>query len=764
MMKHKYKILIIINVILLSLFMLSSCSTSSGNKTPEDLIKDAYGDETFRISFYQENLDEPIDDIYYSANNMPKLPIPQKLGYIFEGWYFDSNYTKPYEDGCLYLYMENVLLYAKFQEEEFSSNGIYKIEYECNILEDTIVKGSLTDKVGFSDITNDLVSDNIYIEKSSEGKLLQFQYDCNITPGLYYPEPYSVTLSAQMSSKCRISNSINVANDPIKTLYINIDKLELSDHIYFEVTSICYDNPTLPQQVLSNASCSYTIDFHITKLLGYETGFEDTENELDNGTYLVKTYYRAIDNSTTMMNSFNSVFSYLIVKNGNYKLVKQFYPYSALVGNSSVSNYYERLTSLAPFNLFYRLNDFDYKNEDTIDTNKTYQEEYDARNYGSLAVEFDSESGKFYYIYDLGTDYRSPLIENGAVTGFMELMSAMGDVDIIMYLDLDSITKIASIDYNSLEESSGYTFSDTFDYSVSDLSSLNNNNKTYESSNLYGISNYYYNFFYSTYDNSSTSGNKMYSYRMVITPDYTGNVCDLSNETTTFYRTCTLIGYDGVEPLYIDTLASTKFSSIGLRKTLYYENGKSFNVGDVVNVYDIFNEKVNKYVDSSEIKYNIYYYSNNKINYSSCFNDKEFVFSKKCIIEYEFLNQKSSVVIDLYEDPIISVNNYDEDYSYVINDVANVAEVSYTWMGVTYNFYDDFYESSEDIGLDPTSVCKYELNNNIYELSYFQRNTTKMTLYTDDTILCYQLRNKYGELYNLIILSTITLIYNHKLI
>ena len=94
---------------------LSSCTSNQSD--PIDVIKDHYGDKQFKISFSSEGLEKPLSDIIYSANNIPKLPTPSKVGFRFAGWYFDTQYTKPYETDYLYTKMCDVTLYAKWEKE-----------------------------------------------------------------------------------------------------------------------------------------------------------------------------------------------------------------------------------------------------------------------------------------------------------------------------------------------------------------------------------------------------------------------------------------------------------------------------------------------------------------------------------------------------------------------------------------------------------------------------------------------------------------------
>ena len=129
-MKAKKKVIILLAALMAISFAFTGCTAlSNQNQTPQDIIKDAYGNTEFTISFIDNGAVSPIADITYTANNMPTLPTPEKLGYVFEGWYLDSAFTIPYSDGILYLYMRDVTLYAKWAEESLEQNGVYAVSY-----------------------------------------------------------------------------------------------------------------------------------------------------------------------------------------------------------------------------------------------------------------------------------------------------------------------------------------------------------------------------------------------------------------------------------------------------------------------------------------------------------------------------------------------------------------------------------------------------------------------------------------------------------
>ena len=111
-MKKKIKGIAVLLCCAVLAFGLSACAAGTGANSPQDAIKDAYGDTQYKISFYAGNLEEPLSDIYYSANDMPSLPSPERVGYVFAGWFFDSALTDPCDvsDGDLYWKMCDVTL------------------------------------------------------------------------------------------------------------------------------------------------------------------------------------------------------------------------------------------------------------------------------------------------------------------------------------------------------------------------------------------------------------------------------------------------------------------------------------------------------------------------------------------------------------------------------------------------------------------------------------------------------------------------------
>ena len=164
---------------LFCVFGAAGCAAAVIPSDPKDAIIDKYGNTQFKITFDSKDLASPLSDMYYSANSMPVLPTPEKVGYVFAGWYFDSALTKvcDVENGDLYWQMKNVTLYPKWEKEAIVNNGTYEIDYDAHIVEDSVVKGILADKYGWYNLAEDIIANETYIEKNDQGTYLRIQYD-----------------------------------------------------------------------------------------------------------------------------------------------------------------------------------------------------------------------------------------------------------------------------------------------------------------------------------------------------------------------------------------------------------------------------------------------------------------------------------------------------------------------------------------------------------------------------------------------------------
>ena len=140
-MKKLFSKVVIWILCAVSLAALPSCSKAGSTGTPQDVIKEAYGDTEYKISFSSEGLDAPLEDLTYTAKSIPVLPVPQKVGYVFGGWFFDKEYHTQYQDNLLLMTMGDVTLYAKWLKEDLAVSGTYDIDFEAEILEDTVKEG-----------------------------------------------------------------------------------------------------------------------------------------------------------------------------------------------------------------------------------------------------------------------------------------------------------------------------------------------------------------------------------------------------------------------------------------------------------------------------------------------------------------------------------------------------------------------------------------------------------------------------------------------
>ena len=99
----------------------------------------------------------------------------------------------------------------------------------------------------------------------------------------------------------------------------------------------------------AETTTTYTIAFKITRFIGFDRAYADTTRTLDDGYYLVRSYFRLVTNDETMMETFNPVYSYLYAENGNYTLIKPFaaYPFTEITAAEGITQeqLYSRYTN-----------------------------------------------------------------------------------------------------------------------------------------------------------------------------------------------------------------------------------------------------------------------------------------------------------------------------------------------------------------------------------------------------------------------------------
>lgn len=774
-------VLCLILVSIIAVFVVG-CSGNE-NTDPKDAIRDQYGNNEYTISFSTNGLDAPLDDISYTANKMPTLPTPARVGYVFSGWYMDSELSVPYIDNILYLYMKDVTLYAKWIKEELSNNGIYDLEIGGTILEDTVVKGLKTDEYGgFKNFIECINTDNVYIENTDGHKYLHIEYDCGVIEDMNSATALAVfNISDSIKNKglAYIDKTRTISNlaETKRTIFVNIDNWDMESSLYLDVKTTNWDTSGLDAATRAQTTTSYTVELKITRFIGFSKPYVDVDNTLENGWYLVKSYYRSENNQSNMGSSFNPVYSYLQAKNGQYMLVKQFVPYLGLLGGSSdlltptTANYFYRLASFAPIQLYYSMDSSAYGN-DKVDSDY-YPATYKGSKYGTYTAEFHADTGKYYAIFDFGNDLRQEKMIMGGMTGFMEAASSMGASNQILSLDYNHIVKISdeevAKEYVSLDEKASgqsYQFEETMQYYPGDKKDLNERNISFEAIKEYGIGTHLYNFFYSM-ENSSVPYTKrnIYSSRITVSPTSdtkVQNVADSRYSLAHFSVNTEVFGYDYNcgESLYADSLTIQSLGNNAMRENIEICTGKTFKRGESVKIEDLYKEKVNSQTDWEYVKYSAYRIVDGKTDYKqsislplsftygTSYSNITIVFERK---ENNVI-VKTPVMLTDYEEPTINkITNNPAGGEYNVNQTVIIPDISYSWGGKFDNFIGDYFESSDGKkGINILRAVKFNVKNGVYEASFFQcvgTPETTINLKEKETCLLYELQNLYGERY-----------------
>lgn len=766
-MKRKRILAIVFALIAALSLAFAGCSSQSAT-TPQEVIKDAYGNQQFKISFNSEGLDTPIADMTYTAESMPALPTPERVGYIFSGWYLDSAYTIPYTDGILYLYMRDVTLYAKWEQETFETDGTYDIEFSANITEITY-KGELADEYGWYDFTEAIVEDETYIEKTESGLLLKLQYEAPAIVPFGSSDVYTVTVSSASAATVRLSESIAPDNDTVKTLYFNIDEHDLTEPIYFTVSCLNYDDMNMSMTDRAKTQVTYTVEFSIDRLIGFSRPFVDASVPLPENTYyLVKTHYLPDDyDGESMMESYNAVYSYLTVDgDGNYTLIKPFMPYSGLVSAISgtvydnfTDNFYSRGMTFGATNLYYTIDPPSSLTAEEIEAAEYLPELYNGEYYGSYTVEYHADTGRYYMLYALGKDLTKQFMISGATTGFMEIYGAMGSYNIVMTLDYEHIVQLADIDYQSLS-GDAYVYGSDMQYYAGNLADLNETDMARDAVEDLGLSTMMVNYYYSAASaNAPLAQRTMYSHSFTVMPSESTNaytVADSRYRIAYFDVTTKVYGYDpsGGENLYADSMTVNTFGGSGLRETVQIVNGKSLDVGERVWFSELFAEKVDANGDISSVNVTIYPLNDDgSIDYASASApDKNAVyeFTENIAVQFAYTDgggtQTAIVYLVEKTSPEYSIIGNYTDGEYANGVTADIPDISYTWGTVSGNFIGNYYLNTEgEVGVNPVSVALYTLTDGGYSLSYFGDNVSSLTIGSNTQIVVYELKNIFGE-------------------
>lgn len=771
------------------LCILALCACNSKSSNPIDVIKDHYGDTQFKISFNSEGLAEPLSDVIYSANNIPKLPTPNKVGYRFAGWYFDSTYTKPYDSEYLYTRMSNVTLYAKWVSEEFVNNGIYEIEYDAKILDDTIVKDSLADKYGYLEFPNDIIKDETYIEKNDNGVFLRIQYDMHYhCPTLDDDGNPGILTYTVSDIDNRISNTESIIDrtGTIQTIYYNLDGLNIADPIKLNVEFYNWNADLQDENDRIKTKVGYVVEFDITRFIGYTTSYVDANDKLEDGYYLVKTHYGNLNKDTSMLDMFNPVYSYIIANNGHYKLVKQMNTYNSdIIGDLKPQDYIHTKTGFARDICYFKFN------QKIVATKEMVEEQYEttdwakffeADQFGDLTYEFHADTGKYYYVFDLGDKANVDLLLVGASTGAMTEMFNMGPTYKRLVIDYSSMIKLSEIDYKELDDDTYSTYTTEPFYLSSDIKSLTGNT-IYNAEMQYDFANRLVNFFY-----SSTSGEnvvKLHNTKMTITPTTatkSKSIVESKGNIFTFNAYIDCYNYDPTNlayPLYGDYIEWQAFSSFAQRATKRLEIGYEAYKGEKINIYDLFRNKVYPKLDEGKLTYKAYELKSNgeadftkeiSLNFLS---NTVFMFDNDVALyltgNIDGKNKSALVVVREKEEPSITITDevinddgtvdranwtYDEKLEayvsskkYYKEDLVHIPLIEYVSYGKEYNSHNAYDSQNDTYHMNQEDFGIYSYNNGIYtKISYNYEiwNPSTFTMSADTCVVIYRMVDRYG--------------------
>lgn len=771
---------------------LSACSSSVTD--PIDLIIEKYGDKEFKISFSSYNLDEPLSDVIYTANNIPKLPTPTKVGYRFSGWYFDEAYTQAYSKESLYMKMTNVILYAKWEKEGFINNGIYEIDFEANILENTINKGKLADTYGYLKFPELIVKDETYIEKNTNGVFLRIQYDMKYHCPTIDDEGNLGTLTVAVSdNNSRISESESIIDrtGTVETIYYDFSDCDVSDSIYLNIEFYNWNAKLDNEGDRIYTKVGYTVEFKITKFIGYTTSYVDANDKLSDGYYLVKTHYASLNKSSSMLDAFNPVYSYIYAKNGHYQLIKPMNVYNSdIIGDMTKDDYNHVKTGYSRDFTYFRFDQSIVASDEDVNDNfgnVDWAEFFDAQEFGYLTYEFDKNTGKYYYVFDLGNKPNVDLILIGASTGAMTEMFNMGPTYKRLVIDYSSMIKLSDIDYVPLSGASfSYTTTQAF-YLYTDFDSLKDNT-IYDAEETYGMANNLVNVFYGSNDGSRIS--ELYSTKVTIRPITTKSIQDNKGNIFTFEVTCECFGYDPVTakaPLYSDEIEWQTFSNYSQRVTKRIELGYEAKENEVIDIYSLYRDKVDDTLLDKKLSYTAYELkANGEVDYSKTVdihlsenNTFKYTQNIALYLQGEFSGKMKSALISVVnkEEPTITIeDNYeyeDEEYniawtydevndnyvsskSYLKGDKAHVPEIRYTSYGNEYTSLDAYNSGSDVYHMNQEKISIYTFSNNIYKkvsYDYEVWNSSLFDMTSDTMFVVYRLIDRYGYSKN------ITLVY-----
>ena len=118
----KHLLILIAIMAIICVAMLAGCDMFKGSQDPNDDEK-----ITFTVTFDTQG-GSPIDPITIGEGEALALPqTPTKEGYIFDGWYLDSDCVEKYGDS--YAISKNITLYAKWKERDKHDEKEYQVNF-----------------------------------------------------------------------------------------------------------------------------------------------------------------------------------------------------------------------------------------------------------------------------------------------------------------------------------------------------------------------------------------------------------------------------------------------------------------------------------------------------------------------------------------------------------------------------------------------------------------------------------------------------------
>ena len=773
-------------IVIMCLFFVAGCSNNAKNPSdPKDAIIDKYGNTQFKITFDATKLATPISDMYYSAKNMPVLPTPEKVGYVFAGWYFDSALTKvcDVENGDLYWQMKNITLYPKWEKEAIVNRGIYDIEFKAQIIKESIAKGILADKYGWSNFAEDIIENETYIEKNEKGTFLRIQYNSRVrgpifaesSGGEFEVQTYTIT-----DTERRINEEASILDRTslIQTIYYDISGLDLADEITLNVSYYNWGAKLADDETREQCSVSYKVSFRITRFIGFSKSFVNTNGKLDNGVYLVPTHYTGLDKKAGMLDYFHPVYAYLVAENGRYTLVKPLSVYNSdILGNLSGDDFFKRTTGYCRDFAYFLTNQKNILSVEDDDPN--YQKYYrpkllDAKMWGTLSYEFHAASGAYYYTFDLGESLDNDIILYGGSTGAMEQMFNFPFSYRRLTISYDSMVRISDWNYKPISGDSFTYRNSTAIYAGSVADDFTKSNALFDLLKNYSLAVRMVNMFFSSTDGGNT-GDKHFDCKMTIAPTVqtaSGNLSEMRYAFSYFDLTYDIFGYnpktDG--ELYSAatnflTLADVAATNFTVEKT---DIGKMVKRGETTDIVSLYTEKVYPTVKAANLSWQAYLLDKNG---NADFNSPTTISSSYTMGESgvaifyteKLADKKRTSLITLMpeEEPKHEIMSKDWTYNedegvyetknrYKVGEFVDVPEVKWTWLGKKYSSYNLKKYEDDKPRTDFLRTAVYGYKDGIYRHTFEQFkdgymgiNVFKMSELK--TRVEFRLVNRFGE-------------------